>query len=343
MNKTIKYATNGALIFGIGNALLNSFKQLNNQEKTNSFNWSELLRAFGKGALLGGAGGLAIGAIKDNDMTNILMATGGTAGFVKEALNNYTDNDLSLPKKAEKIQKKLYDEFNESLTEYPSINGSIIKGTAIQNSDIDIQLKFNKDADSIENIRNNVEYYLKDSFYDRNLIKVRSQNHSVGLVFDLKGEEKRIDIVPMREIENGKGDTYLYSTKNYSIKKTNTQKQISKLKFTEKQKQIIKLLKGWKIANDLNLPSVFIEHLVLRAFVNNSVPHGLDNALLFIIEYIANNITRIKIVDPGNTNNIISECLTIDEKEKLQNFCFSMLDEIVIDKKNIVDYFSIKV
>ena len=117
MNKTIKYATNGALIFGIGNALLNSFKQLNNQEKTNSFNWSELLRAFGKGALLGGAGGLAIGAIKDNDMTNILMATGGTAGFVKEALNNYTDNDLSLPKKAEKIQKKLYDEFNDKLRE----------------------------------------------------------------------------------------------------------------------------------------------------------------------------------------------------------------------------------
>ena len=341
MNKTIKYATNGAFIFGVGNAILNAINQLNNQDETNSFNWNELFKAFGKGALLGGAGGLAIGAFKDNDMTNILTATGGTAGFVKEALNNYTDSDLSLPKKAQKIQKKLHNEFKEHLSEYPSINGSLVKGTSIQNSDIDIQLKFNKDADCIENIRNNVEDYLNERFYDRNLLKVRSQNHSIGLVFDLKGEEKRIDVVPLREIENGKGDTYLYSTRHNSIKKTNAQKQISKLKFTEKQKQIIKLLKGWKIDNDLFFPSVFIEHIVKRTFFSNSVPRGIDKALLFTIEFIANNITHIRIIDPANTNNIISECMTNTEKNDLQSFCFKMLDDIDKDERNILDYFSV--
>lgn len=332
MNKTVKYATNGALIFGFGNA----FKQLNNK---NPFNLSELLKAFGKGALLGGAGGLAIGAIKDNNMTNILMATGGTAGFVKKVLNNYTDNDLSLPKKAQKIQKILYYKFKKYLSEYPSINGSLVKGTAIQNSDIDIQLKFNKNANSIQNIRSNVEDYLIESFYDKNLIRVRSQNHSIGLVFEIKGEEKRIDIVPMREIENGKGDAYLYSTKNNSIKKTNSYKQNSILKFTEKQKNIIKLLKGWKIDNNLKFPSIFIEHLIKKIFLNNYVPRGLDNALLFTIEFIANNITQIRIIDPANTNNIISECMSNSEKKNLQYFCFKMLDEIDKDKRNIIDYF----
>ena len=339
MNKTIKYATNGAFIFGIGNAFLNAINQLNNQDETNPFNWSELLKAFCKGALIGGAGGLAIGAIKDKEMTNILMATGGTAGFVKEVLNNYTDNELSLPKKAQKIQKKLHNEFKEHLSEYPSINGSLVKGTSIKSSDIDIQLKFNKDADSIDNIRNKVEDYFKKSFYDRNLMKVRSQNHSIGLVFDIKGEVKRIDVVPMREIENGKGDTFLYSTKSNSIKKTNAQKQISKLKFTDKQKKIIKLLKGWKIDNGLNFSSVLIEHLVKRTFLNNSVPRGLDKALLFTIEFIANNITQIRIIDPANTNNIISDCLTYNKKKNLQSFCFKMLNEVEKDKRNIIDYF----
>lgn len=31
MNKALKYATNGAMIFGITNATINAFQQLNNQ------------------------------------------------------------------------------------------------------------------------------------------------------------------------------------------------------------------------------------------------------------------------------------------------------------------------
>lgn len=341
MNKTKKYAIDGAIIIGIGNAILNAIEQINSDEENKPFNWSDLFIAFGKGVLLGGAGGLALGAMKDDEMTKTLMAVGGTTGFIKEALNNYTDDDVTLPQKAQRVQKKLHNEFSEYLSEYPSINGSIVKGTAIQNSDIDIQLKFNKSADKIENIRNIVEDYLNERFYDRNLVRVRSQNHSVGLVFNIKGEERRIDIVPMREIENGKGDTYLYSINDNSIRKTNAQKQNSKLKFTEKQTQIIKLLKGWKLDNNLRFPSVLIEHIVKKVFLENSVPLAIDKALLFVIEYIANNITKMRIVDPANTNNIISDCLTYSEKEELQNFCFKMLDEIEKDEKNIIDYFTL--
>lgn len=337
MNKTIKYAANGALIVGIGNAILNAINQVEN----NSFNWNEFFKAFRKGALVGGASGLVLGAIRDNEMTKILMATGGTAGFINKALYNYTDDDVTLPKKAQKIQKKLHREFKEYLSEYPSINGSFIKGTAIQNSDIDIQVKFNKKVGNIQDVRNKVEDFLTDSFYDHKLLNIRSQNHSVGLVFDIKGEKKRIDIVPMREIENGKGDTYLYSSKNNSIKKTNAKIQIGKLKFTEKQKQIIKLLKGWKLDNGLQFPSILIEHIVKKAFIGNSVPRRIDKGLLFIIEYIANNITYLRIVDPANSNNIISDSLSYNYKVEIQDFCFKMLSDIEHDQRNIVDYFGI--
>ncbi len=339
MNKTIKYGINGALIVGTGNAILNTINQINCQDESNTFNWNELFKAFCKGALVGGASGLTLGAIRDNDMNKILIATGGTAGFIKKALNNYSNNDLTLPKKAEIIKYKLYKKFREYLSEYPTINGSIIKGTSIHNSDIDIQLKFNKDSGKIDDMINIVENFLKSSFYDNKLQNVRRQNHSIGLIFNISGEEKRIDIVPMREIENGKGDTYLYSTESNSIKKTNSKIQNSKLKFTEKQKQIIKLLKGWKIDNGLQLPSILIEHIVKRAFAEHIVPRGIDNALLFVIDYLANKITYIRIVDPANTNNIISNSITYKEKEDLQDFCFRMLDEIKNDKRNIIDYF----
>ncbi|WP_348825512.1 hypothetical protein [Flavobacterium aestuarii] len=57
MNKALKYATNGALIFGIGNATINVFQQLNNRNSNQKFDWIKFLKAFGNGALVGGTKG----------------------------------------------------------------------------------------------------------------------------------------------------------------------------------------------------------------------------------------------------------------------------------------------
>lgn len=340
MNKTIKYAVNGALIFGTINVLSSLVKQLNSCEEEKTIDWTKCFIALGRGVLIGSMGGFVIGTIRDNNMSKTLITVGGTVGFIKKSLEGYSDIDTTiLPQKIKNIQSKINNEFGEDLSEYPSVSGSSKKGIAINTSDVDVQVKFNRNTESIKNIRGLLESYLNESFYDRNLIKVRSQNYSIGLIYDIKGEEKRIDIVPMREVGNGKGDTYLYSIKNDSIKKTNTKKQLEKLKLSEKQKHIIKLLKGWKVDNNLKFPSVFLEHIVNRAFKEKVVPYRIDKALFFLIEYIANNITQIKIVDPANTNNIISEVLSYNDKIYLKDFCNKMLNEIDKDERNIIDYF----
>lgn len=340
MNKAAKYSINGALLLGIGNAFCNAANQFSNKTKHYTLNWSELLNAFGKGALVGGAGGLILGALRDNNMNEMLIDAGGTTGLIKEILDNNTISEISFPNKAQRVQHELSKEFYNDLSEYPTLSGSTIKGTAIQNSDIDVLLKFNKYSGTIENIRDKVENYLKDKFYDKNLIKIRSQNHSIGLFFEINGMEKRIDIIPMREVNNANGDTYLFSTERNTIKKTNVQKQANKFRFTEKQRQIIKILKSWKIDNDLYFPSILIEHIVLRAFKENTVPSRIDKSLLFLITYIARNITRIRIVDPANSNNIISDSLTIREKEHLRNFCHKMIEDVTNDERNLIDYFA---
>ncbi len=339
MNKTIKYAINGALWCGAINGFLNALNQQEKQEQNERFKWNEFFKAFGKGALLGGAGGLVIGAVRDQEMTEILFCAGGTTGYIKSTLENNSDMDSSLLIKAKQIQDKLYVAFGELLSEYPSLNGSVKKGTAIVGSDIDVVVKFNKNAGTIENIRSITEDYLTEKFNDKKLSNVRNQNHSIGLFFELNGEIKRIDVVPMREIENGKGDTFLYSSTDATIIKTNSKKQSKVLNFTAKQKKIIKLLKNWKIENQIDIPSVLVEHIVNRAFNEIYVPKRLDKALLIVIEYLANKITTIRIVDPANTNNIISDSLSYNQKEAIQNSCFEMLDNIEKDERNIIDYF----
>lgn len=45
MNKSIKYGTGGALLFGTGNALLNALNQMDSNEE---FDWGRFFKAFQK-------------------------------------------------------------------------------------------------------------------------------------------------------------------------------------------------------------------------------------------------------------------------------------------------------
>lgn len=67
MSKTRKFTIIGAYIGGLGNAFLNILQQLNEIENTpeQKFDWTRLLSAGGKGALLGAASGSIVGSIAD--------------------------------------------------------------------------------------------------------------------------------------------------------------------------------------------------------------------------------------------------------------------------------------
>jgi len=346
MNKAMKYAINGSLIFGLGNALIDIFFQLDCRNKNPNviFDWGKVLRSFGNGALLGGTSGLICGALKDKELEDILLDAGGSAAFLKQTLETYENKDLALENKAYKIQVLLYRNFNDLLLVPPEISGSKNRGTSITGSDIDIQVTFKRNAGSINEIRSFIEEFFNEKFEDKKLIKVRSQTCSVGLIFRMYNKERRIDIVPMRDIGNGKGDSFLCVRENSlfqksTIIKTNSRIHLKSLKFTEKQKKIIKILKGWKKVNDIELPSIYIELIVKRASDEINLPKGMLQSVLRMVEYIGNNVRTIRIIDPANSNNIISEYLTSDEKISVQSYCYKMLKDIDEDERNIVEYF----
>ena len=344
MNKALKYATNGVLIFGIGNATINIFQQLNNPNSNQKFDWLKFFKAFGNGAVVGGTGGFAIGLIRDNKMSKNIASVGNVPKYLNKTLNYYKDDNTLLLEKAEQIQNKLDSKFKKELANYPNLNGSITKDTSIYGSDIDIQIPFKRNSGSIENVYNSVSDFIFDEFEDAKLVGIRKQKHSIGLEFNIENEIKRIDVVPLREVDNNSGDTYLYVNntgffERPTYKKTNYLKQSKTLQFSAKEKKIIRLLKVWKVENNLKLKSIHIEFLVKKAFEKKQIPYGIEKCLLETISFLAENIMFIKIIDPANTNNIISNSLTYKEKESISEFCYKMIENLTKDQRNIIDYF----
>jgi hypothetical protein len=350
MNKALVYTRNGALIVGLGNGLINIMKQLNNQPNFSTvFDWGQLLLAISKGAVVGATGGFIFGSIEDKRMSKILNTfKGSVPKYLNETLDYYQEDDGAdfILYKANQIRLKLHNKFKQDLIKYPNYNGSFAKGTSIQGSDKDIQLRFKKHTGTLEQIFNKVHAYLNNELNDSNVVNIRKQRHSIGIAYQLNEEIIRIDVIPARFSENRYNDDYIYVSNTSlfgqsTFKKINSDKQLKSLNFSTQEKKIIKLLKVWKNENEVNIKSIYLELLVKKAFTYGRISRNINRSLLDVLNYIAENIHLLRVVDPANTNNIISETLTYHEKISLSNYCFDMIDKIIKDKRNIIDYFPI--
>lgn len=346
MNKAIKYGSGGALLFGAGNALLYAINQMDSNEE---FDWSRFFKAFAKGAAFGGAAGFSFGVFRDMKMTAVLHKTAGVSGYLNHKLRTCRDvSSKDTLEKANQLREELHKRFRRQLSEYPTLHGSAVKGLSIEGSDVDIQVSFKQNTGTIANIYEMVNDFCAEEYYDNSLTAVRTQKHSIGLSFNIANKGQRIDVVPLRQVNNGTGDTYLFVGNSGffgspTYKKTNPEKQLAAFKFTIKQKKIIKLLKVWKIENRISIKSMHLEYLVHKAFNSTKMPVGIDKCLLEVINYIGNNITTLRFVDPGNSNNIISNTLTELQKVNIRDYCFEMLDNIYKDERNIMDYFAVDI
>ena len=98
--KTIKYGKKGALIFGLSNALINAIQQINliKENPEQKFDWPKLLKSGGKGAMLGGIGGLFVGGIVDSNNANKKRLN--TSAILSTAISNIRlDKDNPIYKK----------------------------------------------------------------------------------------------------------------------------------------------------------------------------------------------------------------------------------------------------
>jgi len=350
MNKAAKYAINGALICGIGNALLNIIRQINrmNDKPEVKFNWKELLIASGKGAVVGGAAGGLIGAITDyqNSMEKPLNTDVLLLGFIDKIKLTKDDNTYqALSGKADYLINLLKEKFNGKLAGEPLKLGSTEKGTALRdNFDIDICLPFKPDSfRSTAEMYDSVLYCLEKHIGNKSIIKIRNQKKSFGVILELRGDKFKIDVVPYKITKGKSTSGYLYVNdksflNNSSFTKTDIH-ALKNVKLTETQKKLIIALKNWKINYNVPVSSHLIEHLVLDAYKynHNNIPRSFTDKLILVFQHIENNLDIAVIRSVENTNNILTNISDFD-KSAIISACKKVIEEYEYQPNSIIKF-----
>jgi hypothetical protein len=188
------------------------------------------------------------------------------------------------------------------------LSGSYAKGTAIvSGTDLDIFISLSENLKSdLRQIYNSLFLYMKKEGFS-----TKKQNVSIGI--NLNGFD--IDLVPAQRQGSIGNDHSLYDSRNDSWIKTNISTHVelvSKSGLIEE----IKLLKIWRNQKKLQASSFFLELIAIKVLSEKKSIKISDN-FFKILEYISANIENVRIIDPANTNNNISETLTRSEKDAL--------------------------
>lgn len=201
-------------------------------------------------------------------------------------------------------------------------SGSRAKGTSLKGkSDIDIFISIT-DSDNKYTVK---EYYeslyefLKPKFEGTHNT-IRLQNVSLGLEY--AGCD--IDITPAKKLNitsyigadyTRYNDHFIYSRKRDCRMQTNIQKHIDMVRYSGLQNEIM-LIKMWRSCHGLDLPSIYIEILANEVLPTYKRLWSISENIWTLLKALRDTIETRIIIDPSNTNNIISDSLT--QREKLE-------------------------
>jgi len=228
--------------------------------------------------------------------------------YLKSLVNKYRVDEAKAKKAVESIYP-IIEKWGNGYINRCFYSGSIAKGTAVSIS---------TDADVFISLRSSITDTLKKVYtslynaFNQNGYQPRKQNVSIGIVVN----GVKIDLVPgVRQGQYG-NDHSLYKSKADTWTKTNVDTHISTVSKSIRLNEI-KLIKIWRQLNKLDFPSLFVELLVIEA-LKNAQYDDLEPNLMKVFRYISDNIKTVRFIDPSNTNNIISDDITITEKTNLK-------------------------
>lgn len=265
-------------------------------------------------------------------------------------IENNEDLMKAYRKKRNEVREDLKAKFNDDI--YRILHsGSYKKMTAVNiKFDMDLVVPFKKEgADTLEKIFNDLYKYFNEEYRrkDNTLLEVKKQKIAIGLVFLVDGQMLDLDIVPSREINNYPEDNdlnvYVNDTMGLISKashiKTNIQKQIDNVSNNSIARDVIKLLKVWKRRNNGQIKSMVLELISIKALDGYAGSTDKWSKLKHVLEYIRDNIKTVKLVDPGNSNNVVSDTLEDFQKESIADTMKWMLENIERNDQTIENYF----
>jgi hypothetical protein len=258
-------------------------------------------------------------------------------------------------KKRDEVKDALAEKFKDEIVTRAINSGSYAKHDAINiKYDLDLCQPFKRNSfDTLEDMADAVYNYFNDEYEDDDLVKykTRKQRVSTGITFVVDGDEIQMDIVPGRELikddyaETNRLNLYVRPKllQEASSTQTNIQKHIDLIKGKNDERNIIRLLKIWKVNKSKDrVKSFLVELITIRAFDNCSdIPTDQWGKLKMVMEYIRDNIKTIRLEDPANSNNVVSDTMTDSEKNNFSYDMELMLDHIEANADNLKIYFAV--
>jgi hypothetical protein len=249
--------------------------------------------------------------------------------------NKYLENLLSsqdLSEKQEKdlqAHKKEVTEFlREEFGDDPVIKyaGSREKGTMISDCyDLDIVCYFpSSDERSLKEIREDVANRLAEKY-------LLNHKASAERILDLKGTDApsdfHIDVVPGRFIKDTK-DVFIHVASGEKERmQTNLKVHIDYIA-NSGCVPIIRLVKLWSRRNNLRVKTFVLELFVVETLSGYQNKSDLKKSFLKVLEVFKDDFPSTRLIDPANSNNIVSQLVDDSEKKNISQSAENVLESI---------------
>lgn len=225
--------------------------------------------------------------------------------YLKTILDKYAPN-AAAPQYAHTLAQDLQRAFPAILS--ISYSGSYAKGTAVSvgtgGADVDLFLSFSPGTSTLRNLYEDVyQHALNRSWAPR------LQNVSIGL----RAGGYKVDLVPARQQQGYQNYHSLYVRKANAWRQTNVQEHINRVSKSQRTEEI-RLLKIWRTLRGLDFPSFYLELFALEALKGRAYGDLTEN-VWHALGSIQSSLTTTQVIDPANSNNLISDSLTAQQKQ----------------------------
>ena len=193
-------------------------------------------------------------------------------------------------------------------------SGSYAKGTANRNgTDIDLFISISENCTStLKEIYDGLLKQMSDAGFSP-----RAQNVSINIrIKSAGGVQYDVDLVPAKRQGAYDQDHSLWVSRSGTWKKTNIQTHIWTVQKAGRQAET-RIIKLWRRQKQLEFPSFVIELAVIAALQSKN--GGLASNVIDVFRWLQDNIMTATLIDPANTNNTVSDTMTVAEKTAVKN------------------------
>ncbi|MCF2140413.1 MAG: nucleotidyltransferase domain-containing protein [Candidatus Lokiarchaeota archaeon] len=131
-----------------------------------------------------------------------------------------------------------------------------------------------------------------------------------------KREGYHIDLVPAKRSSSNEDNAWIYRSKEDSPLKTNVKTHIKVIR-DFRRRDLLKLMKLWKVRNNIDIPSFLIELISIEIIQDTYI--SIDEGLKKIFKFLETSIDTCRIEDPANSSNNIADVATSYEKKKCKD------------------------